>query len=290
MQSRVAEWLNLENDLRATITRHEFRLHYQPIVSLATGAVEGFEALVRWQHQARGLLYLDTFTPIAEKTVLIVPIGWMVLEEACRQMSAWQRRPGRRPFVSVNFSGRQFMDPDVVRHVEWVLAETGCRADNLRLELTETMIMENADASVDKLARLSALDVQLYIDDFGKGYSSLSYLHCLPTHAIKIDRSFVTQVAGKPEIVGTIVTLARSLNMRVEAEGIETGAQLARPRELGCEFGQGFYFSKLVASATTLVDTSLAHRLVSVRAPPRLCRGGTQSLTVPGLEWGNSPT
>ena len=261
MQSRAAEFLNVENDLRGAITRREFQLHYQPIVSLATGLVEGFEALVRWQHPTRGFLYPDTFIPIAEETGLIVPIGWMVLEAACRQLSTWQDRPGRRPFVSVNFSGRQFMQPDVVRQVERILEATGCRADGLRLELTETMIMENADASVDKLTRLSALDVQLYIDDFGTGYSSLSYLHRLPTHAIKIDRSFVNQIAGKPEIVGTIVTLARSLNMGVEAEGIETGAQLARLRELGCEFGQGFYFSKPVVSsaASNLVDTSLAH-------------------------------
>ena len=261
MQSRAAELLSLEHDLRGAIARSEFRLHYQPIVSLATGVVEGFEALVRWQHPERGLIYPDTFIPIAEETGLIVPIGWMVLRTACRQLSEWQDRPGRRPFVSVNFSGRQFMQPDVVRRVQQVLAETGCRADCLRLELTETMIMVNADASVDKLARLSDLDVRLYIDDFGTGYSSLSYLHRLPTHAIKIDRSFVTQIVGKPEIVGTIVALARSLDMGVEAEGIETHTQLARLRELGCEIGQGFYFSKPVASAaaTSLVDTSLAH-------------------------------
>ena len=141
------------------------------------------------------------------------------------------------------------MQPDVVPRVERILSDTGCPADHLRLELTETTIMENADPGVEKLARLSDLNVHVYIDDFGTGYSSLSYLHRLPTHAIKIDRLFVNQIAGKPEIVGTIVALAHSLNMRVEAEGIETSAQLIRLRELGCESGQGFYFSKPVTSA-----------------------------------------
>lgn len=141
------------------------------------------------------------------------------------------------------------MQPDVVPHIERILADTGCQADNHCLELTETMIMEHADPDVEKLARLSDLNVRLYIDDFGTGYSSLSYLYRLPTHAIKIDRSFIKQIAGKPEIVGTIVALARSLDMRVEAEGIETRAQLTRLCELGCEFGQGFYFSKPVTPA-----------------------------------------
>ena len=254
IHTRAVEQLALENDLRGAIARREFRVHYQPIVSLANGAIEGFEALARWQHPERGLLYPDTFIPIAEETGLIVPIGWMVLEEACRQLSAWQRRSAPPPFVSVNLSGRQFMQPDVVPHIERILADTGCQADNLRLELTETMIMEHADPDVEKLARLSDLNVRLYIDDFGTGYSSLSYLHWLPTHAIKIDRSFIKQIAGKPEIVA----LARSLNMWVEAEGIETRAQLTRLRELGCEFGQGFYFSKPVtpAVAGNLVNTA----------------------------------
>jgi diguanylate cyclase (GGDEF)-like protein len=260
MRTRLEEAYRLECDLRDAVARREFDVHYQPIVRLGDGNVEGFEALVRWQHPSRGLLYPDSFIPLAEQTGLIDPIGWMVLREACQQLAVWHEHSDTQPFVSVNFSPRQFLQPDVVGRVEHVLSETGCDARHLRLELTETMMMENADC-VDKLSRLSDLDVQLYIDDFGTGYSSLSYLHRLPADALKIDRSFVARVIGEPEIVETILALARSLDMRVEAEGIETDAQLTRLCELGCEFGQGFYFSRAVCSAValTLVDTRLAH-------------------------------
>ena len=251
----------LEHDLRRAVARHEFEVHYQPIVSLVDGAIEGFEALVRWRHPDRGLVYPDSFIPMAEQTGLIVPIGWMVLEEACRALSSWREQCHAEPFVSVNFSGQQFMQPDVVDQVERLLRSTGCRAGDLRLELTETMVMEPATAGVETLRRVSDLDVQLYLDDFGTGYSSLSHLHCLPAHALKIDRSFVSQVTGRPQIIGAILALARSLDMRVEAEGIETSHQLHRLRELGCEFGQGFYFSRPVPSgaAAGLVGTYLTH-------------------------------
>ena len=260
MRTRLVEEHRLENDLRGALERREFVIYYQPIVGLVDGVIEGFEALVRWEHPARGLLYPDTFVPLAEQTGLIVPIGWMVLEGACRQLSAWQELPTESPFVSVNFSGLQFMQPDVVRQVERIVNETGCSPGQLRLELTETMIMESA-VSAEKLSQLSDLGIQLYIDDFGTGYSSLSYLHRLPTHAIKIDRSFIRQVTRQPEIVGTILSLARMLNMGVEAEGIETAAQLHRLRELGCESGQGYFFSRAVPpdAASGLVGTRLAH-------------------------------
>ena len=224
-----------------------------------SGAVQGFEALVRWEHPERGLLMPDAFIPMAEESGLIVPIGRLVFEEACRQVVAWQNASSLTPFVSVNFSGRQIKQSDVVPRVERVLRGTGCKASNLRLELTETMIMQSGESGVDRLVSLSKLDLQLYIDDFGTGYSSLSYLQRLPTHAIKIDRSFVREVAGKPEVVGSIIALARSLKMRVEAEGIETVDQVARLRELGCEFGQGYYFSKALTatSASGLIDTQL---------------------------------
>ena len=261
MHQRAVEQLQLENDLRRAVAGREFRVHYQPIVSLDNGWVEGFEALVRWEHPERGLLMPDAFIPMAEESGLIIPLGWLVFEEACRQVAVWQKSAGRTPFISVNFSGRQFRQADLVPHVWRVLRESGCRAENLRLELTETMIMENAESGIEKLARLSDLGLQLYIDDFGTGYSSLSYLQRLPTHAIKIDRSFVSEVAGKPEIVGTIVALARSLDMRVEAEGIENDDQLVRLRQLGCQSGQGYYFSKAVTplAATGLVRTQIMH-------------------------------
>ena len=260
MRNRLVDEHRFENDLRGAIERHEFVIHYQPIVSLVDGTIEGFEALVRWEHPERGLLYPDSFIPLAEQTGLIVPMGWMVLEGACRQLSAWQELPAERPFVSVNFSGRQFMQPDVVARIEQIVNETGCSPGQLRLELTETMIMDSA-GNRQKLLELSDLGIQLYIDDFGTGYSSLSYLHRLPTHAIKIDRSFISQVTRQPEIVGTILSLARTLNMGVEAEGIETVAQLNRLRELGCASGQGYFFSRAVPpeTASGLVGTRLDH-------------------------------
>ncbi len=260
LERQIADRHALEHDLRGAIARHELRLHYQPVVNFGTGAVVGFEALVRWQHPQHGLLYPDAFIPAAEETGLVVPLGWMVLEEACRQLAEWQRQTNSPPFVSVNVSGRQFRQSDIVSRVEQILVKTGCRADRLRLELTETTMLEHDRAVVERLVQLSDLNIRLYIDDFGTGYSSLSYLQQLPTHAIKIDRSFVSVITETPEIVGSVVRLARSLEMDVEAEGIETDAQLARLRELGCECGQGFYFSKPVTplAAGRLVDTCLA--------------------------------
>ena len=161
MRTRLVEEHRLENDLRGAVERREFVVHYQPIVSLVDGVIEGFEALVRWQHPERGLLYPDTFIPLAEQTGLIVPIGWMVLEEACRQLSVWQELPTERPFVSVNLAGVQFMRPDVVPQVERIMNETGCSPGQLRLELTETMIMDSV-VSAEKLSRLSDLGIQLY--------------------------------------------------------------------------------------------------------------------------------
>ena len=159
MRTRLVEEHRLENDLRGAVERREFVVHYQPIVSLVDGVIEGFEALVRWQHPERGLLYPDTFIPLAEQTGLIVPIGWMVLEEACRQLSVWQELPTERPFVSVNLAGVQFMRPDVVPQVERIMNETGCSPGQLRLELTETMIMDSV-VSAEKLSRLSDLGIQ----------------------------------------------------------------------------------------------------------------------------------
>jgi len=259
MHQQAVERLQLEHDLRRAVDHREFHVHYQPIVALDTGKVWGFEALVRWEHPERGLLMPDTFIPMAEETGLIVPIGWQVLEMACQQLAGWQEAPGPTPFVSVNISGLQIEQPDLHARVSNVLRETGCLASNLRLELTETMTMNSTESSVEKLTRLCELDLQLCIDDFGTGYSSLSYLRRLPTHTIKIDRSFVNDIAGQPEIVGTIMSLAKSVDMCVEAEGIETDDQLACLRKLGCQSGQGFLFSKALpaAGADAVVSSQL---------------------------------
>jgi len=251
MHRRAVELLRLETDLRRGIERQEFRTHYQPIVSLMSGEIEGFEALVRWQHPKRGLLLPAEFLSVAEETGLIVPIGWGVLRDACKQMAEWNRKYARtHPLaVNVNLSGRQFLQPDLIDQIQDILEEEGLEADRLRLEITEGIIMEDADSSVARLEQLRELGVQLHLDDFGTGYSSLSHLHRLPTHTIKIDRSFVSRMNasdGDAEIVATIVSLARSLGMRAAAEGLETAGQLATLRGLECDYGQGFFFSKPV--------------------------------------------
>ncbi len=251
MHRRAVELLQLENDLRRAVDRHEFHLHYQPIVFLETGRLEGFEALVRWEHPDKGLIYPADFIPLAEETGLIVPIGLSVLREACAQMAVWSQKHRYRASVpvSVNLSSRQFAQPDFLEQLEAILEDTAIAPSSLRLEITESMVMEDAEAAIEKLRQLREIGVLLHIDDFGTGYSSLSYLHRLPTHTLKIDGSFVRHMHednGGAQIVGTIVNLARSLGMRVAAEGLETANQLATLRQLQCELGQGFYFSRPV--------------------------------------------
>ncbi len=249
MHERAVELLRLETDLRRAVDREEFCLHYQPIISLARGEIEGFEALVRWRHPERGLVYPMEFIPIAEETGLIVPIGWYVLREACRKMVGWHRQfPSIQPMsINVNLSGRQFLQPDLVDRIRRVLDETRLDPSRLRLEITESMIMEDADSAVLKLEQLRTTGVQLHLDDFGTGYSSLSHLHRLPTHTIKIDRSFVSHLSAADadtEIVSTIVALARALGMHAAAEGLETAEQLSTLRSLDCDYGQGYYISR----------------------------------------------
>ena len=257
MHDRAMELLQIETDLRRAISRKEFFVHYQPIVSLATGKVSSFEALVRWRHPERGLVMPSGFIPVAEETGLIIPLGQWVLGEACRQMREWQRiyRIGEDVTVSVNLSSRQFSQADLIDQISTALREAGLRAASLKLEITESMVMENFDTAIDMLTQLRGLGVGLSIDDFGTGYSSLSYLHRFPIDTLKIDRSFVTQMtdnAENAEIVRTIVTLARSLDMNVIAEGVETREQLRQLRSLGCDYGQGYLFSKAVAAGQAL--------------------------------------
>jgi diguanylate cyclase (GGDEF)-like protein/PAS domain S-box-containing protein len=254
MHSQAVSRLHIESDLRRAVERREFLVFYQPIVSLDDGSLRGFEALVRWRHPERGLIAPAHFIPVAEETGLIVEIGDWVLQESCRQMREWQRQfPNALGCqMSVNLSSRQFAQPGLTAKVERALAETGLDARALKLEITETVVMENLDTVARLLRQLRELGIGLSLDDFGTGYSSLSYLHRFPLNTLKIDRSFVTQMSHQSEnreIVRTIAALAKNLGLDVVAEGVETTAELAELRALACEYAQGYFFSKPVDEA-----------------------------------------
>ena len=249
MHKRALEVLQLETGMRWALERDEFLLHYQPIVSLENGEIAGVEALVRWRHPERGLVPPGDFVPVAEESGLIVPIGWRVLTKSCEQMRSWlAETPPRGQFgLSVNISAKQFVQPDVVDKVRSILEETGLEPTCLRLEMTESAVMENAEAAFPRLSELKSLNVSLYVDDFGTGYSSLSYLHRFPIDTLKVDRSFVVDLGRRDEaieIVRTIIALAHSLKMKVVAEGVETREHVDILRGLECEYAQGYYFSK----------------------------------------------
>ena len=255
MHARANALLELETDLRRAIERNEFRLYYQPVVSLETGRIAGFEGLVRWQHPQRGLLGPAAFVPIAEETGLIIPIGRWVLREACRQMRQWQERfPTMNDLtISVNLSGKQFAQARLVEDVDEALKESGLAPGRLRLEITESVVMENAPSAVATIDQLRGLQVKVDIDDFGTGYSSLSYLQRFSADHLKIDRSFVSNIGSdrgeNAEIVRTIVTLAHHLGMDAVAEGVETQDQLTTLRELGCQSFQGYLFAEPLTDA-----------------------------------------
>ncbi|GAC1463106.1 MAG: hypothetical protein NVSMB9_00160 [Isosphaeraceae bacterium] len=241
--------MKLEVDLRQAELRKEYRLHFQPIVALRTGCITGFEALVRWEHPEHGLIPPDEFIPVAEQTGLILPLGLWVLREAATQIRQWNSEfgTGRPLSINVNLSGRQFFQNDLVSEIERILAETGLNAHELTIEVTESVIMNLVEMAPVMLAGLKELGVRLAMDDFGKGYSSLSYLHQFPFDTLKVDRSFVARIGaggGNSEIVRTIVALAHGLGMDLVAEGVETADQLALLRELRCQFGQGYFFSR----------------------------------------------
>jgi diguanylate cyclase (GGDEF)-like protein len=262
MHDLAVERLQLETDLRMALKRREFLLHYQPFVCLASGKIIGFEALVRWQHPLRGLIPPIKFIPVAEETGAIVPLGEWVLEEACRQLRLWEGMfDFDRPLImSVNLSGKQFAQPDLVERIQAILGATGLSAESLKLEITESVVMDDVESAIAVLKQMKALNVKLGIDDFGTGYSSLSYLSRFPTDTLKVDKSFVglMEVGSEGEnvaIVRTIVALAHALGMDVIAEGVETAAQLAKLRAIGCEYGQGYFFAKPLPSdeATALM-------------------------------------
>jgi diguanylate cyclase (GGDEF)-like protein/PAS domain S-box-containing protein len=251
MHATAVDLLRLENDLRRAVDRGEFVVHYQPIVALHTGKIESLEALVRWKHPQRGMISPAEFIPVAEETGLIVQVGQIVLEESCRQLRRWHSMlPSNPPLtISVNLSARQFVQSDLVDRIMSALRGADLSPQFLRLEITESVLMADAAAAAEMLRRLKELKIQVSIDDFGTGYSSLGYLHRFPVDMIKVDRSFVSRMhegAGDIEIVRAIVSLAHNLNMHVTAEGIETTAQLAMLQGLGCEYGQGYLYSRPV--------------------------------------------
>jgi diguanylate cyclase (GGDEF)-like protein len=247
MAGHAAERLTLETDLRRALERGEFRLHYQPILSLCDGQVAEVEALVRWEHPERGLLLPGSFISVAEETGLIVALGQWVVEEACRQAATWQAALGdKAPLMGVNLSARQFQRPELLADIRRALGSARLDPRRLKLEITESVVMADAETTVETLHALKALGIGLAIDDFGTGYSSLAYLKKFPVDTLKVDRSFVDGLGEDPQdtaIVQSVVALARALGLSVTAEGVETEVQYQRLRELGCERAQGYLFA-----------------------------------------------
>ena len=249
MHTAALERLQLETDLRRGIEQEELVVHYQPIVSLITGRISGFEALVRWRHPKRGLIPPGLFIPIAEETGLITAIGYWVLSESCHQLRTWQQQNSIDPnlFVSVNLSVKQFAQPNLLEQIDQVLEHSQLSPDCLKLEITESAIMDNHQDVATILKELRKRRILISIDDFGTGYSSLSYLHSFPVDTLKIDKSFVQRLNLTSENIGlipVIISLAKTMNMNVVAEGIELVDQLKILRELDCGFGQGYFFAK----------------------------------------------
>ncbi len=252
MRNQAIHRFQTESDLHQALERQEFFLNYQPLVNLETGQVDGFEALVRWQHPERGRVPPDEFISVAEETGLIIPMGLWILETACQQASTWQKQYPERPLImSVNLSSQQFQQIDLVYHIDETLKKTGMLGQQLKLELTESMVMDDVESAIQILLNLKALQIKIGLDDFGTGYSSLSYLHRLPLDTLKIDRSFVAQMeeaSENREIIKTIVSLGHNLRMNIIAEGVETEEQAQLLKTLSCEYGQGYYFAKPLAA------------------------------------------
>jgi len=249
LHEQTIKLLTMETELRRAMTRGEFELHYQPIVDVDTGTVMCLEALIRWKHPERGYTPPLDFIPLAEENGLIVPLGWWVLEESCRQLALFQARfPRPKPLtMSVNISAKQFSQADLGPKLKELLQSSNIAPGSLELEITESVIMDGGEAAIGRLEELKSLGLRLFVDDFGTGYSSLSYLHRFPIDMLKIDRSFIREIdatGGHTEIVRAIVGLGRNLGLGLIAEGVETEAQLAVIRTLGCQLAQGFLFSR----------------------------------------------
>jgi diguanylate cyclase (GGDEF)-like protein/PAS domain S-box-containing protein len=264
--SEMRAWVNsrrkTENALRHGLERQEFQLHYQPIICLESGAIKGFEALIRWDRPHLGLVPPGDFIPVAEESGLIVPLGEWILDDACRQMAAWQReRSDQSLTVSVNLSGRQLAQRDIADKVAGALDRGGADPSGLVIEITETVLLDDVESAVRTLDALRDIGVKLSIDDFGTGYSSLTYLRRFPIDIVKIDRSFVNQLgtdSRDASIVEMVITLARGLELDCVAEGVETREQLEALSDLDCAFAQGFFFARPqpVLDADALLDGS----------------------------------
>jgi diguanylate cyclase (GGDEF)-like protein/PAS domain S-box-containing protein len=250
LHQKALHLLQRETDLRKAIHKKEFETHYQPIVSLKTRSVVGFEALIRWNHPQLGLIYPDSFISIAEETGLIIPITRLIVEDACHDLKIWQERTKhlQKLTMNVNISSRHFLQPSLLKDLKDVLNKINLPPDHLKLEITETALMEDVEDTVRLVQRMKDFGLQFVIDDFGTGYSSLSYLQRLPIDTLKVDRSFVSRIQntrdGNRNIVEAIISLAHRLNMIVVAEGVETLEQYTILLEMNCQFGQGYLFSK----------------------------------------------
>ena len=254
MHVREVALIALEMELRRALGRQQFRVRYQPIVAIPSGSLVGFEALARWQHPARGLLLPADFIPAAEESGLVLELDHWMLREACRQSQEWRHTAWDQPFgVNVNLAGKGLSQRDLVERVAETLRETEVNARNVCVEVTEGVLLEDAEAAGATLARLRALKLQVSIDDFGTGRSSLSHLHRLPVDTLKVDRSFIAELTRRREsveIVRTIVQLGHGLGLRVVAEGVETAEQLAYLRHMGCDYAQGYFYSPPVTPET----------------------------------------
>lgn len=253
MHTDASDRLQLENDLKRAVEQGEFEPYYQPIISLTTGRIAGFEALIRWVHPTQGILAPARFISLAEETGLIVPMGAFMLETACRQVKRWQQLPSHRELtMSVNMSVTQLAQVSIDRDIEKIIRQTGISPSTLKIEITESGLMSNVSRSSALLKNLEKIGVSFMIDDFGTGYSSLSHLHQFPFHFLKIDQSFVSTMEDKPdnrEIVHSVISLAHTLGKRVVAEGVETASQRDQLRAMGCEFVQGYYFARPLPAA-----------------------------------------